>query len=378
MKGKNENAIYFDNASTTEISKEVLEDFEQNIKHYGNPSAPHSLGQKAKTILEMSRERIANTLNVEHDSIFFSSGATEAIFHTLLSCFMELKVKEVIYSPLEHKALISSLLRLQKTFSIQTHPIRYNTKGELDLNQLDELLKKTKSKSLVCVMSIQNELGNIYPIAEIGSLCQKHQAYYLCDAVQSIGKSIFFPKKVSASFCVGSGHKCHAPKGIGFLYKSPEVKGFLMQSGGGQESGIRGGTDTGLHTAATAKAIEISQNNLNTTLQKVTTLNTTLLSEMRKKSIEFKVLGSEMRTPWILYISLPKNAKSEMIHFKLSMKNIFVSSGSACKSGAVQGQTYENLNVNPQKEIPLRISFSKNNTLKECYTFCETLSKMLI
>lgn len=368
--------IYLDNASTTVIPKEVRDEIIDKFNAYGNPSSPHHLGQQAKADLEKARSGIAQNLKVLPEEIIFTSGATEGIFHTILSSVLDLGVKQIITSPLEHPSVLNSALKICTKFSIPLHHLKCDERGVLHCEELEPLLQKRKS--LVCVMSIQNEFGNRYPTEEIGAMCRRYEAYYLCDSVQSIGKYFFYPKDHHTSFCVGSGHKFHAPKGIGFLYKDRSVKGFSMQTGGGQERGIRGGTENTIYAWALNQALTLSLSELPASLKKASDLKESLLLQLEEQKIPFRQLGdaSPKSSPWIITICIL--GSHPLLLFKLSLQNVCVSGGSSCGSGTQKtSPIYEHLHIDSSKETLMRVSLSKYTSTEEITRFVEILSETL-
>jgi cysteine desulfurase len=222
--------VYFDNAATTPMRKEVIELMNQSMTTtFGNPSSTHGFGRSAKTIVETARKTVAKYLNCEPQEIIFTSGGTESDNMILRCAVKDLKVKTIISSVLEHHAVLHALDDLEK----QGVSIRYvdlDEDGTPQLDHLEKLLETDDSPKLVSLMHINNEIGNVLDLDRVGSLCKANGAYFHTDAVQGVGHFSFDLKTQPIDFLAAAAHKFHGPKGVGFAYirKNVTIDPFIV------------------------------------------------------------------------------------------------------------------------------------------------------
>ena len=210
--------IYLDNAATTPLRQEVIEEMMNVLQDsFGNPSSTHSFGRSAKTILETSRKSIAKLLNCSAQEIIFTSSATEATNWILKNAVTNLGIKRIITSKVEHHATLYTVNNLQKEFGIEVDFVKILPSGTIDYTHLVDLLSK-EGKTLVTLMHVNNEIGSVLDIEKIGRICHQNQALFHCDTVQSIGKVEFDLNTIPVDFLVASAHKFHGPKGVGFAF----------------------------------------------------------------------------------------------------------------------------------------------------------------
>jgi len=250
--------VYLDNAATTAMDDRVIEAMLPFMKnHYGNPSSVHSHGREVRTAIERSRKKVAELLHASPSEIFFTSGGTEAD-NTALVCGIETHgIKHAITSPIEHHAVLHTLEVCAQKGNIQLHLLDVNEKGEIDLGQLEELLK-TYPNALVSLMQANNEIGNLNDLNQIGQLAQAHGAFFHSDTVQTMGHYVHDLKSLPIDALVAGGHKFHGPKGCGFLYVRKDKKIHPFIHGGAQERNMRGGTENVIGIIGIAKALEIA------------------------------------------------------------------------------------------------------------------------
>ena len=211
--------VYLDNAATTRIRDEVVDKmFEIAKSNYGNPSSTHSFGRVSKTLIESSRKKIAKHLNVTPSEIIFMSGGTEADNCILRSAVKDLGVKHLISSKIEHHAITHTLDQLKMDYPIKISYVELDKLGNVDYDNLELILKTSNSKTLVSLMHINNELGNILDIYLVSNLCIKYKSLFHSDTVQSVGHYSLDLSSLKIDFLVASAHKFHGPKGIGFAY----------------------------------------------------------------------------------------------------------------------------------------------------------------
>jgi cysteine desulfurase len=357
--------VYLDNASTTAIRPEVIEEMTKIMaEDYGNPSSTHSFGRNAKTILELSRKSIAKRLNCSAQEIIFTSGGTEADNWILRSAVEDLKVERIITSKIEHHAVLHSVLALQSDYGIQVDYVAINADGSIDLTNLSNLLSAEK-KTLVSLMHVNNEIGTILEIERVGEICRQYNALFHSDTVQSLGKTAIDLQQLKVDFIVASAHKFHGPKGIGFAFARKNTGLQPLIFGGEQEKGLRAGTEAVHQIAGMAKALDISCEKLETEKTYISNLKNYLISQLEIHFPNFKIVGKKDGFYNIINIILPfTKDKTAMLLFNLDMKGIAVSRGSACQSGSVKpSHVLKEIISEDDLLLPnLRISFSHLNT----------------
>jgi cysteine desulfurase len=367
--------IYFDNAATTPIRQEVIDEMIAIMQsEYGNPSSTHSLGRSAKAVIETARKTIAHCLHCNAQEIIFTSSATEATNWILRSAIKDFGVQRIITSKVEHHATLYSILALQQEFEIQIEYLNVDADGVLDYQKLTSLLSDDK-KSLVSLMHVNNETGVINDVNRIGLLCHKNNALFHCDTVQSVGKTEFDLQQLPIDFLVASAHKFHGPKGIGFAFVRKNLVLQPMIFGGEQEKGWRAGTEAVHQIAGMAKALELSYVHINGERNYITELKAYCLKQLKASFSDISVNGKDTFYN-ILNVLLPFSPeKTAMILFNLDMKGIAVSRGSACQSGSLKPSHVlaEMLAELDLAKPSLRISFSHYNTKDEIDYFVETL-----
>ena len=360
--------VYLDNASTTAIRAEVIQEMTKVMtEDYGNPSSTHSLGRAAKSILELSRKSIAKNLNATAQEIIFTSCGTEANNWILRSAVKDLQVKRIITSKIEHHAVLYTALVLEKEYGIQIDYVNVKPNGEIDITHLVELLSQEK-KTLVSLMHVNNETGNVLDLERIGRICKEHNTLFHSDTVQSIGKATIDLQTIPVDFIVASAHKFHGPKGVGFAFIRKNSGLQPLFFGGEQEKGLRAGTEALHQIAGMAKALEVSYANLEAEQNHIAELKTYLIAQLKIEFPEFKINGNPDGFYTVLNVLLPfSEAKTAMILFHLDMKGIAVSRGSACQSGSIKPSHVlaEMLSVEDLKKPSLRISFSHFNTKED-------------
>jgi len=364
--------INFDNAATTPIDKEVLDILMVKSRDIiGNPSSTHSLGQLARVEIEKSRNTIANLLNVRSTELFFTSGATEAINLIIQGISKSNHIKQFIVSSLEHHAVLHSLEQSTIPYSF----INHNKKGEIDLSHLEELLN-TSQKACVIVMAVNNEIGNINPLAQIAAMCKRYEASFFSDMVQAVGKTDLCIEDIDfASF---SAHKFYGPKGVGFAYIRSGNRVAKLLHGGGQEQNMRAGTENLPSIVAMAKAMTLAFDNFENNNTHISTLKSYFISQLRFHfpTIVFNGITETGGVPHIINFSLPNFSDMDSLHILLDMNGIYVSQGSACSSGAVHTSHVINALKNGVEQA-IRVSFGNQNTIQEIDVFMQTLKRIV-
>ena len=228
--------IYFDNAATTPLRKEVITAISDVMEDcFGNPSSTHSYGRKAKAYVETARKLIAKQINAAPNEIIFTSGGTESDNMILHCAVKDLGVKRIISSKIEHHAILHAMEALEQLFGIEIAYVKTDKKGVIDLGDLELLLKDEKKKTLVSLMHVNNEIGNVLDLQKVGDLCNKYKAFFHTDAVQGIGHFTFNMEKLPIDFLSAAAHKFHGPKGVGFSFVRQKTGLQPFIYGGAQE-----------------------------------------------------------------------------------------------------------------------------------------------
>jgi len=365
--------VYFDSAATTQLRSEVIHSMTEVLKkEYGNPSSTHSYGRSSKSLLENSRKEIAAHLNVTAAEIIFTSGGTEADNLILNSCVRDLSVKRIITSKIEHHAVLHTLEELQLKYGIQVDFVKLKSGGLIDLENLEELLNDSSLKTLVSLMHINNEVGNMLDLKAAALLCKKYDALFHSDTVQSVGHFKLDFSDIPIDFAAVAAHKFHGPKGAGFAFirKSKGIQPLIY--GGAQEKGIRAGTEAVYAIAGMAEALKISYRNLDEEKAYITSLK-----DYFKEQIVDAIPGTKLNaccgdntqsTYNILNICIPMSSeKALMLLFQLDLNGIACSKGSACQSGSSKGSHVlaEILSEDDLRNPSIRFSFSFFNTKEE-------------
>ena len=367
------NSVYLDNAATTQIRDEVIDKmFQVSKNHYGNPSSTHSFGRSSRTLIESSRKKIAGHLNVSPSEIIFMSGGTEADNCILRSAVRDLGVKHLISSKIEHHAVTHTLDQLKVDYPIEISYVKLDNFGNIDYADLELILKSSQSKTLVSLMHINNEIGNILDMSLVSDLCKKYNSLFHSDTVQSVGHYKLDLSLLDIDFIVASAHKFHGPKGIGFAYikNTNPIKPLIF--GGSQEKGCRAGTESVHNIVGMSEALDISINKMENEVDHIKKIKSYFIDQLKNviKGVEFNGLSSNLNdsTYTLVNVRFPiSKEKSALFLFQLDMKGIACSKGSACQSGADAGSHVLNnvLTVDQNKFVSLRFSFSIYNTIQE-------------
>ena len=377
--------IYFDNAATTQIDLKVIEQMKSVMSdNFGNPNSTHSYGRSSRTLIEKTRKTIANQFNASTSEIYFTSCGTESDNMVLISAVRDLNVKTIITSKVEHKAVLNVVKYLEKIESIDLKYVNVSNDGLIDYNHLQTLLKKCSNKCLVSLMHINNEIGSKLDLNLVGNLCKDNNALFHSDTVQSIGKYDFDLSKLNIDFIVGSAHKFHGPKGIGFVYINKNLKLNPFVIGGDQERGMRAGTESVHNISGMELAFINSYTNIQENNNHISSLKSTFIEKIKKDIPEIKFNGScddDLLSSFsILNICLPiPKEKAVLLDFNLDMKGIACSRGSACQSGSITGSHVLNsiLSDEDLNKPSLRFSFSKYNNNKEVEKVISVLKEFI-
>lgn len=327
--------IYADNAATTKMSEAAIEAMTDCMRNwYGNPSSLYTIGQRAKEKLEEAREEIAALINAEPREIIFTSGGSEADNQALLTAAINGKKKgktHIISSAFEHHAILHTLNKLEKNgFEVTLLPVHEN--GIVRLDELEAAIRE--DTCLVTIMTANNEIGTIQPIAQIGEICRKHGVVFHTDAVQAVGHLPINVKAQNIDMLSASAHKFHGPKGVGFLYFR---KGIILQNlieGGAQERGKRAGTENLPGITAMTVALREAVKNMYKNNAHMTEIRDYLISGLSE--IPHSALNGDEKQRLAGNINFSfEGIEGESILILLDQKGISASSGSACTSGAL-------------------------------------------
>lgn len=367
------NPIYFDNAATTQIRPEVVDRMTEVMREVpGNPSSTHAFGRTAKSQIETARKRIAKLFNVTAGEIVFTSGGTEADNLVINSAVRDLDVRRIITSRIEHHAVLHAAEEVSACYKIDLQFVNLKECGTPDEEHLEELLKASDAKTLVCLMHVNNEIGNMIDIKAIATLCKSYGALVHSDMVQSIGHYELDLQDIPVDFAAAAAHKFHGPKGIGFAFvrKNSGLKPLIF--GGSQERGLRAGTEGVHNIIGLEEALLMSYKNLDEERAYVKGIKTYFAERLKKEIPGVKLNGNcsnlEKSTYTLLNVCLPITPeKAVLLLFQLDMKGIACSKGSACQSGSAQGSHVlrEVLNDEDFKKPSLRFSFSIYNKKEE-------------
>jgi cysteine desulfurase len=373
------NRIYFDNAATTSLDKEVLDAMLPYMTtHFGNPSSIYSYGRESRLAIENARKSVAKLLNAHPGEIFFTSGGTESNNTAILSAIRDLGCRHIISSPIEHHAVLHTVEHYG-CGDVSHSFVKLLPDGHVDLQDLEQQLASHKERCLVSLMHANNEVGNLLPIKAVGQICQKYNAIFHSDCVQTVGHYPIDLRKIPVHFISAAGHKFHGPKGIGLLYVNDNIKIKPFLYGGAQERNMRAGTENLYGIVGFAKALELAMANHDKDSKYIQSLKSYMMEQLRKHipGVEFNgdMEGSSLYT--VLSAAFPKTEKSEMILFNLDINHICVSGGSACSSGAdIGSHVIRAINNNPNL-VTVRFSFSKYNTKEEVDIVVEKLKELI-
>ncbi len=371
--------VYADNAATTAVSPEVLEAMLPFYKEvYGNPSSLYSLGQEAKKPLEEARETVAQCLGAQPREIYFTSCGTESDNWAIKGAAHAMRRKgktHIVTSAFEHHAVLHTCQALEKEgFTVTYLPVHEN--GIVRPEELEAAL--TENTGLVTIMYANNEIGTIQPIPEIGAICKRHGVLFHTDAVQAAGQVPIDVQEQNIDLLSLSGHKLHAPKGVGALYIRSGVVIQNLLDGGAQERGKRGGTENVASIVGLATALKRACATMEERRVKLTAMRDKLIDGLSK--IERCRLNGdrEHRLPGNVSFCF-QGVEGESLLLMLDLKGISASSGSACTSGSLD-PSHVLLAIGLPHEVAhgsLRLSFGDENTMEDIDYILETVPPII-
>ncbi len=370
--------VYVDNAATTALDDRVKSAMVEAMGAYGNPSSLHSLGRKSKAIIEASRSTISTLFNCLPGEITFTSGGTESDNLAILGTVETGNIQTLISSELEHPAIIESISKAQRLFNVKVLWVNLLSDGAIDLAHLERLLAENKN-TLVSLMHINNEIGNVLDIEKVGSLCHSYNAIFHTDTVQSVGHISLDLSNLPVDLISVSAHKIHGPKGIGFLYHKKGIKITAQFNGGKQEREIRGGTENILGIVGLVRALQISFDEFDTINALLQDLKSYFIAEISREFPPIRFNGKsgdlDNSSNTIVNVNFPSQENNELLLFQFDLNGILVSGGSACSSGSFTGShVLKKLGVTGAS---VRFSFSKFNTKEEIDRVVEVLNNII-
>lgn len=359
--------IYFDNSATTKPYKEVLESFVKvSTDYFANPSSLHKLGGQAEGLINQARNQLAQLLNIKPREIYFTSGGTESNNLAIKGSAMMYKNRgnHIISTTIEHPSIRESLEQLKgQGFEITYLPV--NSEGRI---KIEDLINSIREETiLVSIIHVNNEVGSIQPIKEVGKLLKKYpKILFHVDHVQGVTKVPLDFHDCGIDLCSISAHKFHGLKGNGLLFVREGIRISPLLTGGNQESTLRSGTENVAGIVAMAKALRLSMQKMEKEILKVVKVKKLLFEELKKENDIIIHTPFENSAPHILNFSI-KDFKSEVVVHALEESNIYVSTTSACSS-KIKTVSHTLLEMGIEEEIAksaIRISLSFENTEEE-------------
>ncbi len=371
--------VYADNAATTSVSKTALDAMLPFLtENYGNPSSLYSFAQKVTEAVAEARATVAQCIGAEPKEIYFTSGGSEADNQAIFSAARvgaRKGKKHIISSKFEHHAVLHALKRLEKE-GYEITLLDVHEDGIVRLEELEAALRE--DTCLVTIMFANNEIGTVQPIKEIGALCRERKIPFHTDAVQAAGHMPIDVNEMNIDMLSLSGHKFHAPKGIGVLYVKKNIPLFNLIEGGGQERGKRAGTENVAGMAALAAALKESCENMEENNARIIPMRDRLFEELGKIP-HSKINGSlEHHVPGTVNMCF-EGIEGESLLLMLDANGICASSGSACTSGSLD-PSHVLLSLGLPHEVAhgsLRLSIGEYNTMEEIEHICQVVPKVV-
>lgn len=379
--------IYLDNAATTKIDPEVLDAMLPYLTtEYGNAGALYDLGLNAKKAVEKAREQVASFLNAESpEQIIFTSGGTESnntVIHNWEALSLETKNQCFITSSIEHDSVARPIEFLRTARGYMTFYVDCDRNGKIDLLELERLVKTYEGAPMVNVMYMNNEIGSINPIPEIGDICNKYNAYLHTDCVQAAGCIKLDVQEMKCSSLSISSHKIHGPKGIGALYcKDTNRLSPLVLGGHEQEFGMRGGTENVAGIVGFGKACEIASKCSDYTTDLKRLFWDRLINNMERVRSAWIVSenANSAHTPGKILSFRVHGVDAETMVLMLGARGVCISSGSACRNHEQKpSNVLLSIGLSPEAaRESLRVSFSKFNTVRDVIDAVSVISDLI-
>lgn len=370
--------IYLDHGATTPIKKEVLEEMLPYLtEQYGNPSSLYSFARKSKRAVEKARSQVADAINAKKSEIYFTSGGTESNNWAIKGAayYYKNKGKHIITSSIEHHSVLNTCKALEKEgFEITYLPV--DEYGKISIEELKKAIRK--ETILISLMTANNEIGTIEPIAEIGKIAKENNILLHTDAVQAAGSIPIDVEELGVDLLSISAHKFYGPKGVGVLYIRKGTNTKIILDGGAQEKGRRGGTENVAAIVGMGKAIELVKENLREYSKKMCCLRDEAISRILKRIPNAFLNGHTIdRLPGNVNITFPEKEAESMI-LKLDKKGFAVSGGSACASGSLEpSHVLKAIGLSHQMaQCSLRFTFGEENTIEDVEELVKILEEV--
>lgn len=362
--------VYLDNAATTPMDPEVIDFMHQSMQeNFGNPSSTHQFGRTAKSLIESARKNIASYFNVSASEIIFTASGTEADNLILFNAVHNLGVQRIITSEVEHHAVLHMVAHLAEKNNIKIDFVALDQFGSVDLDSLEALLTKEDTKTLVSLMHINNEIGNLLDLKKVAALCGQYNALFHSDTVQTIGHYPLDLQEIPIDFITASAHKFHGPKGVGFAFFRKGFGIVPMFHGGNQEKGARSSTENVHSILGMDKALTLCYQNLESDRKVIEGLKNYFIEELQKISanIQFNGLSGDLENSSCTILNVQFPMANTLLLFTLDIAGIAVSGGSACQSGSNAGSHVlaSFLSAAAQNNTAVRFSFSKFTSKNE-------------
>jgi cysteine desulfurase len=375
---ENPREVYLDSNATTPVRPEVVDaltDFFRDTRSFGNPSSSYGLGGLAYDVIDRARRRIAKCLRAEPEQIFFTGSGTEANNLAIKGVASQHASGHIISTNVEHPSVLSTLRVLESQgFDVTYLPVASD--GTLSADAVEQAIRP--DTVLVSIMAANNEIGTIYPVAEIGAVCRARKVPFHVDAIQAFGKVRLFPKESGIDILTMSGHKIYALKGVGALYLNPELALDPLIHGGGQEKGLRSGTENvagilGMGVAAKCLRTEMDERNA-----RYDYLRQRFLNKLKETEPDAIINGTmESRLPNNLSVGFP-GVDSGSLLLSFDQIGVYVSAGSACSAGDDEiSHVLEAIAVDSDRYGTIRFSFCHDTTKEDIDYLFEHLPKIL-
>ncbi len=365
--------MFFDNASTTKVDEKIIDELKLfNKEHFYNPGGLYQKGRESRAFLDDARKRILNSLNADGELLFLGS-ATEGNNLAILGVVKK-NFRKILVSMGEHPSVYNTALELiQRGYNVEF--VELNSDGSVDIDDFKS--KMTSDVSLISIMHVSNETGAINDIAQLVEIARdiNPSVIFHSDGVQAVGKIPVDIEELGVDMYTLSAHKIHGFKGVGALYISKNIKLKPIIYGGGQENGLRSGTENLLGIYSLVESVENATKNQKDNYEKVLNFKKNFLEGISSSNLNYSVHSRENNSPYIVSISFI-GCRAETILNMLSDKGICIGNGSACSSKKSGNRILESMNISKEEiESNLRISFSKNNTSNEVAKLVIELTK---
>jgi cysteine desulfurase len=374
----NPREVYLDTNATTPVRSEVVDElinFYRDTRSFGNPSSSYAIGGLAYDVIHRARRRIAKCLKVEPKDIFFTGSGTEANNLAIKGIASKYGAGHIISSNVEHPSVLDTL-RILETQGYEVSFLPVASDGTLTADDVAGAIRD--DTILVSIMAANNEIGTIYPVAEIGAVCRERGIPFHVDAIQAFGKINLSPREMNIDMLTISGHKIYAPKGVGALYLNPDITLNPQIDGGGQEKGLRSGTENVAGILAMGLAAKLARREMSEQNAKYDYLRQRFLNKLNEIEPDAIINGTmEARLPHNISVGFP-DVDSGSLLLSFDQIGIYVSAGSACSAGDDKvSHVLTALGVDSSRYGTIRFSFGRETVKEDIDYLFEHLPKIL-